>query len=299
MKSIIRSIASAVALFAGIAAQAAPLKIVTSIPDLADFTRQVGGDRVDVVSLSSGVDDPHNVPIKPSMVPRLQRADLFIQMGLDMEHAYAPALVEESRNQRLKPGQPGFLDLSSGVRPLEVPASVDRAGGDVHPQGNPHYNTDPEYAQMMVAKIATRLGQLDPANASFFNANAAAYRAKLAAKTREWKARLAGKNTRFVSYHAVWSYFAARFGVQPSGTIQSKPGIEPGPRYIDELAERMKTQGVKLIVRESYFSDRLPKELARRTGARVVSVPVMVGGTREARDYISLMDTIVSSFAGE
>jgi zinc/manganese transport system substrate-binding protein len=232
-------------------------------------------------------------------VPRLQRADLFIQCGLGLEDAYAPALVEESRNQKLKRGQPGFLDVSGGVRVLDTPRSVDRAGGDVHPMGNPHYNIDPEYAQMMVGKIAARLGQLDPVNASFFNANAAAYRARLAAKTREWKARLAGRSVRFVSYHAIWSYFAARFGVQPVGTIQPKPGIEPGPRYIDELTERMKAQGVQIIVKESYFSDRIPKELARRTGARVVSVPVMVGGTREARDFISLMDTIVSAFAGK
>jgi zinc/manganese transport system substrate-binding protein len=299
MKTVITIMTCLAAFCGGAMVQAAPLRVVTSIPDLADFVRQVGGEHVEVVSLSRGVDDPHNVPIKPSMIPRLRRADLFIQCGLDLEVAYAPALIQESRNNRLRRGQPGFLDLSKGVRVLDVPRSVDRAGGDVHPHGNPHYNLDPEYARMMVAKIAARLGQLDPAHAAFYDKRADAYRARLAAKIREWKARLAGRKVRFVSYHEIWSYFAARFGVRPVGTIQPKPGIEPGPRYINELTDRMKAEGIKLIVKESYFSDRLPKELAKRTGARVVTVPVMVGGTRAAKDYISLMDTVVKAFVGE
>jgi ABC-type Zn uptake system ZnuABC Zn-binding protein ZnuA len=277
-------------------AQAAPLKVVATVPDLADLTRKVGGDQVDVFSMASGREDPHNVPMRPSSITKLQQADLFIELGLDLEHAYAPALLAESHNQRIQRGQAGFLDLSGGVRPLEVPTSLDRSLGELHAQGNPHYNTDPVYGQMMVQVIANKLAELAPANAAQFKANAAAYNKELGAKIAEWRTKIP-KGTKFVSYHPDLIYFAQRFGLEQIGTIQPKPGIEPGPRYIDDLAAKMKSEGVKLILKESFYSDRVPNELAKRTGAKVVSVPILVNGMPAAKDYISMIDTIVNAIA--
>jgi zinc/manganese transport system substrate-binding protein len=278
---------------------AAPLRVVTTIPDLADLARKVGGDKVDVYNMASGIEDPHNVLMKPSMISKLQQADLFIVIGLDLEHAYAPALLQESRNQKIQLGRPGYLDCSRGISVREVPRSLDRSEGDVHPIGNPHYNTDPGRMKIVVGEIADRLAQLDPANAAQYQSNAKAYVAQLDAKLAEWKQKLAGKNIKFVSYHPVWGYFAERFGVQPVGTIQPKPGIEPGPRYVDELIARMKQEGIKLIVKETYFSDRLPSQIAKATGARVVSMPVQVHAVPQARDYISFIDTVVNNFASQ
>ena len=276
---------------------AEPLKVVVTLPDLADITRQVGGSEVDVYCLASGKEDPHNVPLKPSMITQLAKADLFIQLGLDLEHAYAPALVKESRNQKIQQDGPGFLDLSGGVKPLDVPTSVDRKGGDVHPNGNPHYNSDPVYGAMMARGIAAKLGQLRPASAATFKANGDKFIAMIQTKLAGWNAKLAGKGIKFVSYHPDLSYFAARFGITQVGTIQPKPGIEPGPRDIQALAVMMKQQGVKLIVKESFYSDRIPNQLAQLTGAKVVNVPILVNGTPEAKDYVSLIDTLVNAFA--
>jgi zinc/manganese transport system substrate-binding protein len=276
---------------------AAPLNVVVTLPDLADITRQVGGDQVDVYCIASGREDPHNVPLKPSAITRLAKADLFIQLGLDLEHAYAPALVKESRNPKIQQDGPGFLDLSGGVRPLDVPTSLDRKGGDVHPNGNPHYNTDPVYGQMMAHGIVAKLSQLRPESAAVFKANGDKYVAMLQGRLAAWKAKLAGKNIRFVSYHPDLSYFAARFGLTQVGTIQPKPGIEPGPRDIQALAATMQQQGVKLIVKESFYSDRIPNELAQLTGAKVVNIPILVNGTPAAKDYVSLIDTLVNAFA--
>lgn len=275
---------------------AAPLNVVVTLPDLADITRQVGGDQVDVYAIASGREDPHNVPLKPSAITKLAKADLFIQLGLELEHAYAPALVKESRNMSIQPGAKGFLDLSGGVKPLEVPASLDRKGGDVHPNGNPHYNTDPVYGQMMARGIAAKLGQLRPESAATFKANGDKYVATLQGRINAWKAKLSGKSIKFVSYHPDLSYFAARFGLVQVGTIQPKPGIEPGPRDIEELAAKMKQQGVKLILKESFYSDRIPNKLAQMTGAKVVNVPILVNGTPAAKDYVSLIDTLVNAF---
>jgi ABC-type Zn uptake system ZnuABC Zn-binding protein ZnuA len=246
--------------------------------------------------MASGREDPHNVPMRPSMITKLQQADLFIELGLDLEHSYAPALLAESHNQKIQRGRPGFLDLSGGMRPLEVPTSVDRSLGELHPQGNPHYNTDPVQGQMMARVIADKLAELAPANAAQFKANASAFSQQLGAKIAEWRAKIP-KGLKFVSYHPDLIYFAQRFGLQQVGTIQPKPGIEPGPRYVDELAERMQKEGVKLIAKESFYSDRIPNELAKRTGAKVVSVPILVNGTTAAKDYISLIDALVNTFA--
>lgn len=276
---------------------AAPLNVVVTIPDLADITRQVGGSEVDVFCISSGREDPHNVPLKPSAITRLAKADLFIQLGLSLEHAYAPALVKESRNQRIQPATAGFLDLSGGLKPLDVPTSVDRTGGDVHPDGNPHYNTDPVQGQRLANSIAAKLGQLRPESAAMFKGNAAKFVATVQARLPGWKAKLTGKNIRFVCYHPDLAYFAARFGLVQVGTIQPKPGIEPGPRDIQALAAKMKANGVKLIVKESFYSDRIPNQLARMTGAKVVNIPILVNGMPAAKDYVSLIDTLVNAFA--
>lgn len=276
---------------------AAPLNVVVTLPDLADITRQVGGDQVDVFCIASGREDPHNVPLKPSAITKLAQADLFVQLGLDLEHAYAPALVKESRNPKIQPDGPGFLDLSGGVKPLDVPTSLDRKGGDVHPNGNPHYNTDPVYGQMMARGIAAKLGKLRPESAAVFKANGDKYVALLQSKISGWKAKLAGKKIKFVSYHPDLAYFAARFDLIQVGTVQPKPGIEPGPRDIQALASTMQQQGVKLIVKESFYSDRIPNQLAQMTGAKVVNIPILVNATPAAKDYISLIDTLVNSFA--
>lgn len=296
MKRLLTFILLSLGLTAG--AGAAPLQVVTSTRDLADFVGQVGGARVAVRSLVSGLEDTHNVLMKPSMITMLARADLFVAMGLDMEHAYAPALLAESRNGAIQVGTSGYLDASHGMAVLDVPASLDRSEGDVHPLGNPHWNLDPERCQQAVRNIAQKLTELDPAHAAEYAANADRYNATLAAKLAEWKARLAGRDIRFVSYHPHFAYFAERFDLRQVGTIQPKAGIEPGPRYIESLVERIKREGANLVVRESFFSDRFPREIAERTGARLIAVPIQVGGLPEADSYLSMMDLLVARFAG-
>lgn len=279
--------------------QAAPLRVVTSTPDLADFARHVGGSRIEVKSLVSGREDTHNVLMKPSMITLLAKADLFIEMGLDMEHAYAPALLAESRNSSIQPGKSGFLDASRGISVIGVPESLDRSEGDVHPHGNPHWNLDPQRCQQAVINIADTLSELDPPHAEEFQANAKEYNARLAAKLQEWDAAFAGQDIRFVSYHPHFAYFADRFHLKEMGTIQPKAGVEPGPRAIEDLIARMKRDGANLVVRESFVSDRFPREIAEQTGARLIAAPIQVGGVPDADDYLTMMDILVSRFAGK
>src|SRR5690242_9119589 len=167
--------------------QAAKIRVVTTLTDLADFARNVGGDYVEVRSLATGVEDTHGVPMKPSFVPLLNRADLVVSVGFQCEHAFLPALLEASRNPRIQPGKPGYVDCSVGIAPLAVPKSTDHSEGDVHPYGNPHYMLDPMLARKAVLRICEALAAQDPAHAADYRKNRDGYLARLDAKIAEWR----------------------------------------------------------------------------------------------------------------
>jgi len=277
---------------------AGKIHVVTTLTDLADFTRNVGGEFVEVRSLATGVEDTHGVPMRPSFVPLLNRADLVVLVGFDCEHAFLPALLEASRNPRIQPGHPGYVDCSKGVTPVDVPKSTDHSEGDVHPYGNPHYLLDPVLAKIAVQNICDALVAVAPEHAADFTKNRDAYLATLDAKITGWQSELAPfKGTKFVSYHEHWPYFAARFGLVYFGTIELKPGIDPTPRHIEELIATMKAEHVPLVVREPQFPEKVPALIADKTGATLVKLPIMPGGVPETATYIAEMDYIVNTIA--
>ena len=279
------------------------LKIVTTIPDLADMTRQVGGDFVDVTSLATGVEDIHAVPMKPSFAVLLNTADAVVVMGLEAEHAFMPALLDASRNPKIQREQPGYIDTSVYVTPLEIPTRIDRSLGDVHPMGNPHINLDPVMGKDMVRAIAEGLVRLDAAHESTYTTNLAAYQAKLDAAIARWEkeaAPLRGK--KLVSYHPDLLYFAARFGMEPVGTIELRAGVDATPRHIEELEEQMRREKVDVVVRELHYPAGLAETVAQATGTKLVELPVMAGGLPDTKDYISFVDhnvrTMVQALRG-
>ena len=286
-------------LLAALPASAEKVRVVTTLTDLADFTRNVGGDHVDVFSLATGIEDTHGVPMKPSFVPRLNRADLIVSVGFGCEHAFLPALLEASKNPRIQEGKPGYVDCSVGIVPMEVPKSTDHSEGDVHPYGNPHYMLDPVLAETAVKNIAAALVAIAPQYAADFTRNRDAYLAKLDAKIAEWHKEAAGlKGVKFVSYHGHWHYFAARFGLDYIGTIELKPGIDPTPRHIEDLVAEMKADHASIVVREPQFPEKVPALIAQQTGATLVKLPIMPGGVAHTDTYIEMMDYIVKTLVG-
>ena len=275
-------------------AHAEKIRVVTTLTDLADFARAVGGDLVDVRSLATGVEDTHGVPMKPSFVPVMNKADLLILVGFDCEHAFLPALLEASKNPRIQVSKPGYVDCSKGIIPRDVPKSTDHSEGDVHPYGNPHYVLDPVLAKTAIANIYNALVAFAPEHKAEFTRNRDVYLAELNAKIAEWeKAVKPLKGTKFVSYHEHWPYFAARFGLNYFGTIEVKPGIDPSARYIQELATAMKAEHVAIVVREPQFPEKVPKRIAEQTGATMITLPIMPGGVPHTETYIKMMDYII------
>jgi len=272
---------AAALLTSGLAASpaSAVLRVVAATPDVADMARQIGGDRVSVVTIAAPTQDPHKVPVRPSFATKLHRADALVVQGLGLEHAFIPALIEAARNGDILPGARGYIDASLYVTPLEVPSSQNRSQGELHPLGNPHFNLDPVQGKLMARAIAEGLERVDPAGATTYREGLARFTDLLDRKISEW-ARLAEplRGVKVVSYHQDLIYLARRYGLVLVGTIEVKPGIQATPGHLEELLDVMRRENVKLIIREVSYDPGLAQSLAERTGARVVPLAVMAGG---------------------
>jgi zinc/manganese transport system substrate-binding protein len=267
------------------------IRAVATIPDLADMTRHIGGDLVEVTSLATGVEDIHAVPMKPSFAVLLNRADVVILLGLEAEHAFLPALLEAARNPKILRDAPGYIDCSVYITPLEVPTRIDRSLGDQHPMGNPHYNLDPVAGKAAARAIADGLSSNFPEYSSTFKKNLEVYLAMLDAAIARWEREAAPlRGLKLVSYHPDMIYFAERFGMEAFGTIEIRAGVDPTPGHIADLEEQMRKEKVDLVVRELHYPASLAETVAQATGAKLVQLPAMVGGVPEAKDYISFID---------
>ncbi len=285
-------------------AAAAKLKVVSTLSDFASLAQTIGGDRVETDSLAKGYQDPHFVEPKPSFILKIHAADLLIVAGLELEIGYLPPLLDQGRNDRVRPTGPGYLDASVGCEILEKPTTtVTRAMGDVHPYGNPHFWLDPQNGRVIARAIAGKLTELDPAGKDVFARNLAAFEARLNEAETRWKRKMAPfAGTKVVTYHASWPNFAKYFDLNVVGYLEPKPGIPPTPQHKLEIINLMTAQKVPLILMEVYFDRKDPDFVASKTGAKVVVLTPSVGGEPEAKDYVSLFDTdidrIVAALSG-
>jgi zinc/manganese transport system substrate-binding protein len=283
------------------AAAQSKLNVVTSTEDLASITREVGGDRVSVTALARGYQDPHFVDPKPSFILAVNRADLYVAVGRDLEIGWLPPLVNSSRNAKVQPGGRGYLDASLNVRILEIPTGqITRAMGDVHPFGNPHYWLEPGNGRLMAQAIRNKLSELLPSDKAYFAGRYDDFDRRLTAAEKRWDAAMAPyKGTPLVTYHRSWPNFMERFGLDVIGYVEPKPGIPPSPSHTIDLIDEMKRGGIKLIVVEPYFSLKTPQAIASQVpGGKVLVLSPSVGGVKEATDFIQLFEYNVGLLAG-
>jgi len=281
------------------AAAQGKLNVVATTEDLGAVAREVAGDRAEVESIARGYQDPHFVEAKPSFILRLQRADLLVVVGRELEIGWLPPLVQQSRNAKVQPGAAGYLDASLQARILDIPqGQVTRAMGDVHPQGNPHYWLDPENGKVIARAIAGKLSELRPADKAYFEQRLTDFSRRVDEAEKGWLTTLAPfKGLKVVTYHRSYTNFADRFGLEVIGYVEPRPGIPPTPQHTLDLVNEMNKQNVKLILVEPYFDLKTPNAIARQTGGQVVVVPPSVGGTKEVPDYFKLFDNAVKLVA--
>lgn len=318
--------AMALVLLTALPAAAVPLRVVATVPDLGSLVRELGGEHVAVTVLAKGTEDPHFVEPKPSFVKALHRADLLVLIGMDLEIGWLPTLLRQARNAAVLPGAPGYVEAAAAITPLEVPTgAVDRALGDIHLWGNPHFLLDPVQGLRVARLLRDRLAALRPAARDVFASRYRDFARRLAqamvgealaerydveqlallyeqrrllpfleargeaALLQGWFSRLAPyAGTRAVADHNLWPYFARRFRLELVGFMEPKPGIPPTTGHLQALVHTMHAQGVRLILTSPYYDPRHAQFLARQTGARIATMAHQVGSRPGIETYFDL-----------
>lgn len=273
----------------------ADLIVVATVPDLAALAKEVGGKQASVRTISLPTQDPHFVDAKPSLVLDLNRADLLLAIGLQLETGWLPVLMTGARNAAIQVGSPGYLECAQFARLLEVPTqAIDRSMGDIHPGGNPHYLHDPRAAAEVAKGIAARMGELDPQNASAYQANLASFLQRLETARRGWEKRMAPyRGTPVVGYHRSLVYLVDWLGLIEVDYLEPKPGIPPNPAHVARVITLARQRRVPALLQESHYPDATSRVVAEKIPAALVKLP---GGTdvQHGQSYLDYIDAHIT-----
>jgi zinc/manganese transport system substrate-binding protein len=295
---IARILSVAACLAVAVPAHAA-LKILATTPDWAALATELGGDRVNVYAATNAFQDVHRVEAKPSLVARARSADLVVATGAELEVGWLPVLVQESGNAHIQPGSPGYFEAAAQLRLLDVPSSVDRSMGDVHPQGNPHVQLDPHNIATIAQALTARLGVLDPAGAAYYQARGADFQGRWQQATTRWEARAAPlKGVSVVVIHKDQVYLCHWLGMREIAAIEPKPGVPPSAGYLAELVTKLSAAPPRIILRNAYNDAKAVEWLAGKINVPIVTLPFSVGGTPEAKDLFGLFDDTLNRLLG-
>jgi zinc/manganese transport system substrate-binding protein len=296
MKNILSQII--LVLVSATATAQAKLNVVATTADLGAIAQEIGGDKIELLTLAKPTEDPHFVDAKPSFIVKLNRADALIDGGAELEAGWLHPLLDGARNPKIEPGQGGRIYGSDGISLLEIPSTLDRSKGDIHAAGNPHYMTDPANGRIVAEHLANALCQLDPKSCGIFKANLKKFEDRLDAKMMEWKKLLAPyKGKEVVTYHNYWIYFAKAFDLKMDLFLEPKPGIPPTPAHLAEVIAKMKSDHVKLIVVQPYQNRKTAETVAGHTGSVVLDWPSFPMTSKETQSYIDWMDFAAKSLA--
>jgi zinc/manganese transport system substrate-binding protein len=278
----------------------AALKVLATTADWGALTTELGGDKVNVYTATSALQDVHKVDAKPSLVARARSADLVVANGAELEIGWLPVLLQESGNAKIRPGAPGYFEAAAAVQLVDVPTSVDRSHGDIHSLGNPHIQLDPHNVAAVARALTARLAQVDGGNAGYYEARGADFQARWTQAIARWEAQAASlKGAPIVVIHTDQRYLCRWLGLEQRAAIEPKPGVPPSAGYLAQLVTQLSADRPRMILRNAYNDPKAADWLAQKTGAPVVTLPFSVGGTPEAKDLFGLFeDTIRRLLAG-
>ena len=252
----------------------ARVNVVTTYPYLAKITQKIGGSAVSVTALASARMDPHFILPKPSLIPKLNRADLLIINGAGLEIGWLPPLLRRANNARINPGSSGFADASKAVRLIDKPKTVSRAYGDVHPNGNPHFAVDPHNIIPIARLIAARLSGVDPSHKGIYQKNLSAFLKQWRSFLGQFDSQMRScRGMKVVQYHELYNYLLKRYGIKALADIEPLPGISPSSKHTMEVIRTIKANHIKTILQDTYHEKKTARFIAQKTGARVVILP--------------------------
>ncbi len=275
----------------------AKLEVLVTYPWIEDLVKNVGGNHVNVKALAKGSEDPHFIVPKPSYIAMARRANLLIINGASLEIGFIPVIIQQSNNPNIQPGRQGFLDLSNFVELIQKPERVSRDLGDVHPEGNPHYNLDPYNIPILAKAIKERLCMLDTKNCPSYESNLNTFVSKWNTKLAEWDEKMSKTRIKkVIQYHKQYDYFLNRYGIETVATIEPLPGISPNPRHVENLIKLVKPQNVNYILQNVYHERKTAEYISSKTGIPYVILPHDVGSLPNIKNLFDLFDHIVRSF---
>lgn len=272
----------------------ARLKVFACEPEWGSLVQELAGDKVDLDVATTALQDVHMIEAKPSLIAKVRAADLAVCTGSDLEVGWLPQLIRQSGNTRITSGAGSFM-ASAQVKTLEKPTSLDRANGDIHPDGNPHVQLDPRRVLIIARQLDARLIQLDPANADTYKQRGADFEKRWLAAMVKWKTQAAPlKGRKVVVHHISWVYLWDWLGIQQIGALEPKPSVPPTAAHLAELIGITKSNNTLAIVHAAYQDSKPSNWLSERTGVPVVNLPSTVGGDAQSKDMFGMFDSTIA-----
>ena len=277
----------------------ADLRVFACEPEWGALARVLGGDAVQVFTATTALQDPHHIQARPSLIARMRRADLLVCTGAELEIGWLPLLLRKAHNGRIQPGRPGYFLAANQVRMLERPARLDRAEGDIHPEGNPHIQTDPRNIGQVAEALAARMAEVDPNDAATFASHLKTFQKDWQAAIARWEERARPlRGVPVVVHHRQWPYLLAWLGMRQVGELEPKPGLPPTAGHLAALKARLQVQPARLIIHAAYMDPKPAQWLSQHTGIPEVTLPFTVGGTPAAKDLYGLFDDTLDRLLG-
>jgi len=279
---------------------AADLRVFSCEPEWGALVTELAGDHADVFTATTAQQDPHYIQARPSLIARMRRADLVVCTGAELEIGWLPVLMARGGNPGVKPGTDGYFEAAAFVPMLEVPQRLDRAEGDVHPNGNPHIQLDPRNIARIAPALSERLAKIDPENAADYRKRLEDFSQRWQSALQRWDTEAASlKGMPIVVHHKSWAYLNQWLGLKEIGTLEPKPGVPPSSSHLAELLETLKATPAKAVIRAPYQDPRASEWLSKQVpGLVMIEMPFTVGGNAQATDLFGLFDSSIALLQG-
>jgi zinc/manganese transport system substrate-binding protein len=293
LKTFIALLAAA-AMAAAAAPASAALEVFACEPEWGALVNELAGDQAKVYVATTAYQDVHHIQARPSLIAAARRADLVVCTGAELEVGWLPVLTRDSGNSRIQPSSPGYFEAAQYVSMIEVPTRLDRREGDVHPQGNPHLQTDPRNIGVVAKALAERLAQIDPAHSDLYRSRYQSFADRWQKAIDRWQQQGAPlRGVRVVEHHKAFSYLFRWLGVDNVGYLEPLPGVDPTISHMSELLARQKAEPAKMVVRASFNDARASEWFAERAKVPAVVLPFSVGGDDASKDLFSWYDDML------
>lgn len=282
------------ALAAWIAPARAELNVFATVPEWGALVQELGGDKVKIYVATNALQDPHHVEAKPSLIARARSADLVVSTGAELEVGWLPLILQQAGNPKVQPGRPGYFEAAAFVPLLGKPARLDRAEGDVHPQGDPHIQTDARNIARVATPLAAKLAEIDPPNAAYYQGRLKAFNERWSAALSRWEREAAPlKGVAIIVQHKAFTYLIDWLGLKEVAALEPKPGLEPTTAHLASVLETLQKTPAKMVLRAAYQSDRASQWIAERAKIKAVVLPFTVGGDAAAKDLFGVFDDTI------